>query len=230
MAHVPQVAVLLAGCGHIDGAEIREAVFTLLALDQHGARVQCLAPDAAQFEVVDHHTGRPRDSVRNILEEASRIARLGQCQDLAHADPAQFDALVLPGGAGVAKYFCSFAREGAGGKVRPDVLKFITHFFDAGKPVGAICIAPALVALVLHASGRKAALTLGSGEGVAGAMAKLGMAHKAVPTSREIVIDEPLKLVTTPAYMYGEARISDVWVGIERCCAEVLARIQVLAL
>ena len=110
------------------------------------------------------------------------------------------------------------------------MLKFITHFFDAGKPVGAICIAPALVALVLHASGRKAALTLGSGEGVAGAMAKLGMAHKAVPTSREIVIDEPLKLVTTPAYMYGEARISDVWVGIERCCAEVLARIQVLAL
>jgi enhancing lycopene biosynthesis protein 2 len=225
MAKVPNVAVLLSGCGHVDGAEIREAVFTLLALDQHGARVQCFAPDAPQAEVVDHRTGKAGAGTRNILEEASRIARVGKCRDLAEADPAAFDALVLPGGAGVAKNFCTFAREGAAGTVRKDVLKFVTAFFEAGKPVGAICIAPALVAMVLSASGRKGRLTLGSGQGVAAAMDKLGIAHQAVPTSREIVIDEGLKLVTTPAYMYDDARISDVWIGIERCCAEVLARI-----
>ena len=28
---------MLAGCGHLDGAEVREAVLTLLALDQIGA-------------------------------------------------------------------------------------------------------------------------------------------------------------------------------------------------
>jgi enhancing lycopene biosynthesis protein 2 len=225
MAHVPQVAVLLAGCGHVDGAEIREAVFTLLALDQHGAKVQCFAPDAPQREVVDHRTGKVSGASRNILEEASRIARLGKCRDLALADPAQFDALLLPGGAGVAKNLCSFAKEGARGQVRPDVLKFVTAFFDAGKPVGAICIAPALVAMVLAASGRKGQLTLGSGEGVAGAMKELGVTHQPVPDARAVIIDEPLKLVTTPAYMYDDARISDVWTGIERCCAEVLARI-----
>ena len=116
-------------------------------------------------------------------------------------------------------------QEGGGGQVRPDVQKFVAAFFDAGKPVGAICIAPALVALVLAASGRKATLTLGSGVSVAAEMEKLGQTHQAVPSAREIVIDEALKLVTTPAYMFDDARLSDVWTGIERCCAEVLARI-----
>lgn len=225
MTKIPNVAVLLSGCGHVDGAEIREAVFTLLALDQHGARFQCVAPDAPQAEVADHRTGGHAAGARNILEEASRIARVGKCLDLARADAAGFDALLLPGGAGVAKNLCTFAREGASGKVRPDVLAFVSAFFDAGKPVGAICIAPALVALALSASGRKGRLTLGSGEGVAAAMGKLGITHQPVPSAREIVIDEGLKLVTTPAYMYDDARLSDVWTGIERCCAEVLARI-----
>jgi enhancing lycopene biosynthesis protein 2 len=227
MAHVPNVAVLLAGCGHVDGAEIREAVFTLLALDQHGAHVQCFAPDAPQFEVTDHRTGGAvAGARRNMLEEASRIARLGKCRDLAGADPAAFDALLLPGGAGVAKNLCSFAREGAAGKVRPDVQAFVASFLDAGKPVGAICIAPALVALVLAATGREGRLTLGSGEGVGPVVAVLGQTHVPVPSAREIVVDEALGLVTTPAYMYDDARISDVWTGVERCCAEVLARIK----
>ena len=226
MARKVNVAVLLAGCGHVDGAEIRESVLALLALDQHGAEFQCLAPDAAQAGVVDHRTGRlvPETS-RNILEEASRIARMGQCLDLAQADPAAFDALVLPGGAGVAKNLCTFARDGAGGEVRPDVAAFVRAFFEAGKPVGAICIAPALVALVLGGMGRRGTLTLGDGEGTAAAMAGLGISHRAVASSREIVVDEALNLVTTPAYMFGQARLADVWVGIERCVAEVLKRV-----
>ena len=225
MTRSANVAVLLAGCGHVDGAEIREAVFALLALDQHGAAFQCLAPDAAQAEVVNHATGAPAAGVRNILEEASRIARVGQCLDLAQADPGRYDALILPGGAGVAKNLCGFAKDGARAQVLPDVAAFVRAFFEAGKPVGAICIAPALVALVLHGMGRGATLTLGDGTGTAEAMAQLGITHRPVSGSREIVIDEPLKLVTTPAYMFGAARLSDVWVGIERCVSEVLKRV-----
>jgi enhancing lycopene biosynthesis protein 2 len=210
----------------VDGAEIRESVFTLLALDQHGARSQCIAPDAPQEEVIDHLTGRPVEGEhRNILQEAGRIARVGQCLDLAKADPADYDALLMPGGAGVSKNFCSFAHEGADASVRPDVLRFVKAFFEAGKPVGAICISPALVALALAASHRKAKLTLGSGEGVSGEMARLGMDHRPA-TPREVVIDEDHKLVTTPAYMCADARLSEVWTGIERCCSEVLARIR----
>lgn len=226
MARSVNVAVILAGCGHADGAEVRESVFALLALDQHGAEFQCLAPDAPQAEVVDHITGQVVPGARrSILEEAGRIARVGKCQDLAKADPGQYDALILPGGSGLAKNLCSFARAGAEGDVRPDVAAFIRTFFEEGKPVGAICIAPAMVALVLKGMGRSGALTLGDGAGTAEAMAKLGIAHRPVASSREIVIDEALKLVTTPAYMFGDARLNDVWVGIERCVAEVLKRV-----
>jgi enhancing lycopene biosynthesis protein 2 len=225
MAKTPKVAVLLAGCGHADGAEVREAVFALLALDQHGAAFQCIAPNADQHHVINHVTGQPvPGATRNILEESSRIARKGLCMDLAQARVDDYDALVMPGGFGVAKNHCSFAFKGAEADVRPDVAAFVRGFFDAKKPVGAICIAPALVALVL--SGRTSAdLTLGNGAGPAEAVRKLGQRHKDTPGAREIVIDEAHKLVTTPAYMFDDARLSDVWIGIERCVAEVLKRV-----
>ncbi|MFZ4513201.1 MAG: isoprenoid biosynthesis glyoxalase ElbB [Geothrix sp.] len=224
MAKTLKVAVLLAGCGHLDGAEVREAVLTLLALDQHGAAYQCIAPNADQFHVVNHATGQPEaGAVRNILEESSRIARVGQCLDLAQAKVEDYDALVMPGGYGVAKNHCTFAFDGEKGTVRPDVAAFLRGFFAAGKPVGAICIAPALVALTL-AGQTSTELTLGSDPGCATAMIHLGQTHTFTPSAREIVVDEANKLVTTPAYMFDDARLSDVWVGIERCVAEVLKR------
>lgn len=225
MSKVPHVAVLLAGCGHLDGAEIREAVLTLLALDQQGARFQCIAPNDWQHHVVNHAAGEPAEGQkRNILEEASRIARVGQCLDLAKADAASFDALLMPGGFGVAKNLCSFAFKGTDATVRPDVAAFMKAFFDARKPVGAICIAPALVALYLAKAGKSAELTLGNGESIQASMEKLGHKYKPVPSPREVVIDESLKLVTTSAYMFDDAKLSDVFVGIERCVAEVLKR------
>ncbi|MCE1228144.1 MAG: isoprenoid biosynthesis glyoxalase ElbB [Firmicutes bacterium] len=224
MASTPRVAVLLAGCGHLDGAEIREAVLALLALDQRGAAYQCVAPDAPQFHVVNHVLGQPAEGSRNIREEASRIARVGQCQDVAKVDPGAFDALVLPGGYGVAKNLCNFAFKGPDAQVRPEVMAFVQAFFEAKKPVGAICIAPALVALCLAQKGLSASLTLGDGAEIQKAMEALGHRYQSVPSAREIVIDEALKLVTTPAYMFDDARLSDVWVGIDRCVGEVLRR------
>jgi enhancing lycopene biosynthesis protein 2 len=225
MAKSPKVAVMLAGCGHLDGAEIREAVLTLLALDQHGAEAQCIAPNDWQAHVIDHAVGKPVDGERrNILVEASRIARVGKCLDLAKADPADYDALLMPGGYGVAKNHCSFAFKGTDAEVRPDVAAFIGAFFAAKKPLGAICISPALVALCLAKSGQSAILTLGNGKDIQAAMEKLGQVYRPVPSAREIVVDDALNLVTTSAYMFDDARLSDVWVGIERCVAEVLKR------
>jgi enhancing lycopene biosynthesis protein 2 len=222
----PKVAVLLAGCGHLDGAEVRESVLALLALDQHGATVQCIAPNAPQFHVINHVTGEPvPGATRNILEESSRIARLGQCLDLAQAKVADYDALVMPGGYGVAKNHCSFAFKGAEADVRPDVAAFVKGFFDANKPVGAICIAPALVALALHQMHDSATLTLGNDAGCATALGQLGQINQSTPDATEIVIDEAHKLITTPAYMFDDARLGDVWLGIERCVAEVLKRV-----
>ena len=225
MSKTPKVAVLLAGCGHLDGAEVREAVLTLLALDQQGADSQCVAPNAPQHDVVNHVTGRPvPGAARNILEESSRIARKGKCMDLDDARVEDFDALIMPGGFGVAKSHCSFATNGADGDVRPDVATFVRDFFEADKPVGAICIAPALVALALRGK-TSANLTLGDDTGCASAVQQLGHRHHLTPNAREVVIDEDHKLVTTPAYMFDDARLSDVFTGIDRCVREVLKRV-----
>lgn len=227
MSRIPKAAVLLAGCGHLDGAEVREAVLVLLALDQHGAAFQCVAPDADQFHVVNHATGQAAEGARrNILEESSRIARAGQCLDLARASAADYDCLLLPGGYGVAKNHCSFAFKGTEAEVRADVAAFLRAFFDAGKPVGAVCIAPALVALVLTGSGRHPALTIGDDPGCATALESLGARHQSRASARDIAVDEDLNLVTAPAYMFDDARLSDVFVGIERTVAEVLRRVK----
>lgn len=227
LSRVPKVAVLLAGCGHLDGAEVREAVLTLLSLDQHGAVFQCIAPNAEQYHVINHVTGQVAEGqTRNILEEASRISRVGQCLDISITKPEDFDALIIPGGFGVAKNHCTFAFDGSGASVRQDVATFIKAFFDAKKPVGAICISPALVALILADIGMQGRLTLGSGQGVSTAIGDLRQEHIEVQSAREVIIDNELKLVTTPAYMFDGARLADVFVGIDRCVAEILGLAQ----
>ena len=224
MAKVLNVAVLLAGCGHLDGAEIRESVLTLLALDQHGANVQCFALNKDQHHVMNHLTGEAVEGQhRNILEEAARIAR-GKILPLSEADPKAFDALLMPGGYGVAKNHCGFAFNGIGAEVHPEVLQFVKAFFEAKKPIGAICIAPALVALILKNSSQSAMLTIGNDKGTTAALKALGANPQERATAREVVVDEALNLVTTPAYMFDDARLSDVFVGIERAVAEVLKR------
>ena len=158
------VAVLLAGAGHLDGSEIRESVLALLALDRCGASWQCVAPNAPQAEVDDHATRSPvAGAPRNMLEEASRISRAGKCLDLAKADPNDFGALIIPGGLGTAKSLFDYHLAGNRATVRPDVMAFVSAFFAAGKPVGAICIAPVLVALCLAKTGHRATVTLGGG-------------------------------------------------------------------
>ena len=166
------IAVILAGCGHLDGAEIRESVLSLLYLDQQGAKVQCFAPDQAQFDVVDHRTGKPVGESRNVLTESARIAR-GEIEPLSALDVAAFDALVLPGGFGVAKNLSDLATKGAGATVQADYQRIIREFHAQGKPIGAMCIAPAVLAAAL--SGVAApTLTIGEDAGTAGVIAQFG--------------------------------------------------------
>jgi enhancing lycopene biosynthesis protein 2 len=110
--------------------------------------------------------------------------------------------------------------------VRPEVRSFLEAFFAAAKPVGAICIAPALVAMTLAGRDRRPSLTLGADPGVAAAIETLGARHRTVGSAREIIVDDACNLVTTAAYMFDDARLSDVWIGIERCVAEVLRRVE----
>jgi enhancing lycopene biosynthesis protein 2 len=210
-----KIGVLLSGCGVYDGAEIHESVLTLLAISRHGAEAVCYAPNIPQHHVVNHLTGEETQETRNVLVESARIAR-GQIRDLARFDVADIDALVLPGGFGAAKNLSSFAFDGAGCTVNPQVAAAITATVAAGKPVGALCIAPAVLAKVLGAVD----LTIGQDEGTAAALESLGARHKKTQAT-EVVVDRDKRIVTTPCYML-ESSVAQIADGADNAIRAVL--------
>ena len=205
-----RIAVVLSGCGVYDGAEIHEAVCTLLAIDRAGAEAVCFAPNVPQAHVVNHLTGEEAAETRNVLAESARIAR-GKVADLATFDAATVDALIFPGGFGAAKNLCDFAFKGADCTVNPDVEKAVRAMRDAGKPIGALCIAPAILAKLFGAEGVE--LTIGSDAGTAAALETLGARHS-VTGHGEIVTDRRLKIVTSPCYML-DANLVQIAEGAE---------------
>lgn len=211
-----KIAVILSGCGVYDGAEIHESVITLLRLDQRGAQVQCFAPDMAQLHVINHLTGEEMPESRNVLVESARIAR-GEVKDIAEANAEDFDALIVPGGFGAAKNLSNFAIEGAGCSINPQVLALAEAFVEAGKPLGLICISPALAAKIY---GPGVTCTIGNDTDTAAALDKMG-AHHQECTVEDIVEDTVRKLVSTPAYMLGK-NISEVASGINKLVDRVL--------
>ena len=217
MAMRKRIAVVLCGSGFKDGSEIRESVGVLWALSQHPVDVQCFAPDAPQKDVINCLSGQPMNESRNQLVEAARIAR-GKIKALTELNPAEFDALILPGGFGAAKNLCDFASKGIEGSVIPDLKEKLQAFFAAKKPIGAVCIAPAIIALAFPEKNFR--LTVGAEGEVAQSIEKLG--HKHIITSAsECCSDEKNKIFTTPAYMYDNANLSDIFEGIRKLVSEV---------
>ena len=208
-------AVILAGCGVFDGAEIHEATLALLAIDRAGVDYQCYAPDVKQAHVVNHLTGKEMAESRNVLTEAARIAR-GKINPLAQMKADDYDALVLPGGFGVAKNLCTFAFDGADCSVNPDIRRVIKEFAMAGKPIGAMCISPVLLAKVLG----EIKVTIGNDAGTAQAISEMGGLHVDAGYT-DVVIDRKKKIVTTPCYML-DASISQIADGAENCIRNLI--------
>ncbi|MCM2265632.1 MAG: isoprenoid biosynthesis glyoxalase ElbB [Desulfuromonadales bacterium] len=218
-----KIGVVLSGCGVYDGSEIHEAVITLLAIDRNGAEAVCMAPNIAQMHVVNHLTGEvAANETRNVLVEAARIAR-GKIKDLATVKAAEIDALILPGGFGAAKNLCDFAVKGADCSVNPEVARLIREMVAAKKPVGAVCIAPAILSKVLGADKLPHQLTIGTDAGTAAALTGMGSQHVQCP-AREFVVDKTNKLVSSPAYMLAGG-IAEAAEGIEKCVKAVIGLI-----
>ena len=212
------VAVILSGCGFYDGAEINEAVLTLLSLEQQGANYQCFAPNREQMHVINHLTGEPVEGeTRNVLVEAARIAR-GNIKPITEASAADFDALLVPGGFGAAKNLCDFAVVGDGMSVQPDFLQLAQQFHQAGKPIGLICIAPVMAAAICGDGTR---CTIGNDPDTAAAIDAMGGEHLECPVT-EARVDADKKMVTTPAYMLAGS-VSEAYAGISDCVRNVLA-------
>ena len=211
-----KVAVILSGCGVYDGAEIHESVITLLRLDQRGAHVQCFAPNIAQMHVINHLTGEEMNESRNVLVESARIAR-GEVKDIREANVEDFDALIVPGGFGAAKNLSDFAVKGAECTVQPDVLALAEAFAEASKPVGLMCISPAMAAKIY---GPGVICTIGNDADTATVVNKMGATHQECDVS-DIVEDKARKLVSTPAYMLAQS-ISEAASGINKMVDRVL--------
>ncbi|MQX35240.1 isoprenoid biosynthesis glyoxalase ElbB [Roseospira navarrensis] len=219
MSDKPRFAVLLSGCGVFDGAEVTETVTTLLAIDRQGGAYRCFAPDIPQLHVIDHKSGQPMEGeTRNVLVEAARIPR-GAIDDVAVFDPSEFDALILPGGFGAAKNFCTFAVDGPDCAVDENVEAAIKAAHTAGLPIGALCIAPAVIARVLG----DVTVTIGSDAGVAEGIGAMGGTHKTT-THAEIVVDEANKLVTSPCYML-DATVSQIADGADNTVRALMGMI-----
>jgi enhancing lycopene biosynthesis protein 2 len=202
-----KIGVLLSGAGVYDGAEIHEAVLTLLEIESLGYEAVCIGIDAPQHHVINHLNGQEQAQTRNMLEEAARIAR-GQIREISTVVPADLDALVIPGGFGSAKNFSSWAFEGPNGQIRPDVKLLLVNMYNVGKPIVALCVSPVLLALAFEDMAIGQQLTIGSTSAASpynisdfqeGLQAKGAQTPDC--TIQEICIDVPNRIITAPCYM-----------------------------
>jgi enhancing lycopene biosynthesis protein 2 len=207
-------AVVLSGCGVFDGSEIHEATMTLYAIMNNGGEYEIFAPDVPQHHVIDHITGEPTDEKRNVLTESARLAR-GKIKALTEFRTENFDAIIFPGGFGVAKNLSSFAFDGAECMINVQVEKIIREMVNQEKPVGALCIAPVLMARILE----KPELTIGQDAETARALESMGSVHKNT-SHGEVVVDKKYKLVTSPCYML-DATILDIAAGADAVVKEL---------
>ena len=218
-----KVGVLLSGSGVNDGSEIHESVLTMLFLDRSDAEIILMAPNIDQMHVINHYTGQEMDEFRNVLVESARIAR-GNIKDMAEISGDDLDALIIPGGFGVAKNLSDYAMSGAECSINPDVYRLISEMILLKKPIGAICIAPAMMAKILAEQNQSATMTIGKDKTTAKDIEDMGSTHKECLVE-EIVIDEVNNIVTTPAYMDAK-NISKAAEGIEQLVKQIILMVK----
>jgi protease I len=106
------VAILVA-----DGFEQVELTGPMQALEEAGAKTLIVSPVEGQVEGWHHYDAGDKFDVDVPLKEA---------------DAQSFDALLLPGGVANPDQL----------RMQPEAVRFVRAFFDAGKPVAAICHGP----------------------------------------------------------------------------------------
>jgi len=108
-----KVAILVAN----EGIEQVELTEPRTALEQSGATVELLAPEAGEAQAFNHLDKGDSFPVDRAVGSASA---------------EDYDALMLPGGVANPDNL----------RTHPEAVAFVRAFFDAGKPVAAICHAP----------------------------------------------------------------------------------------
>ncbi|MBN4077453.1 isoprenoid biosynthesis glyoxalase ElbB [Sulfobacillus acidophilus] len=212
------IAVILSGCGHLDGSEIRESVIGLVALSEFGAEPHFFAPNVDE-SVINHNNNEQMGQKRNALLESARISR-GNIKDLSAAKMTNFDGIFFPGGSGAASVLCNFATKGVNAVALPEVERIISESLEQKKPIAACCIAPALLACATNSLSPKLTLTLGATSSASKTVESMGITHKECQAN-EIVCDNDRKVVTTPAYM-SDASLFNISVGVRKMIKQMI--------
>ena len=201
MNNKKKFAIVLSGCGRADGSEIHEAVSLLLSIDQQGGEYEFFAPDIRQARVINHLTGKAENTSRFVLEESARIAR-GNIKPLSEYNPQNFDVIAFPGGVGAVTNLCDCAFKTADAVVNSDVEKALSESYKRGLVIGAMCIAPVLIAKVLGKYG--ITVSIGNDKNTADKIILFGAKHETT-SATGVCVDKEHKIVTTPAYMLANS-------------------------
>ena len=188
----------------------------LVGLSRLGCEVQVFAPDRDQAHVVNHMTGEEQPNPRNVLEESARIAR-GNVKDMAELSAADYDALLIPGGFGAAKNLCTFGFDGADMTVHEDMERVMRDFRSNDKVIGMTCISPIIAAKVFGADGINITLGETSDNFPYAGSIEVAKSFGAKHENHEVLstcVDRDNNIVTTPAYMQGDAAPHQVFDGI----------------
>jgi len=214
-----RIGVMLAGCGVKDGSEIHEATLTLFYLSRLGVEYVCISPNEPQSQVINHATDEVTSESRNTLTESARIAR-GSVTPLSDITADDISALIMVGGLGAASNLSDYAKAGRNMTVHPELADLLTNLHEQKKPIGALCIAPVILAKVFGGSDAKVEVTIGSDVNVATDIKAMGALH-VIKLVDEILVDGPNRFVTTPAYMLAE-NIAEIGPGIRKAVETVV--------
>ncbi|MGH1468869.1 MAG: isoprenoid biosynthesis glyoxalase ElbB [Bdellovibrionales bacterium] len=213
-----KIAVILSGCGYLDGSEVTEATSLFIEFSRNDISYDVYAPNQSARPTPHFDGGLLEPAPRNCMEESARITR-GNIRDLNELNPSRYDGLALPGGYGVAKNLSTWAMDGHKCSVNRKFKDVVLNFFSNSKPILAICISPAIVAKILSDE-TEPTLTIGNDPETIAEIEKTGAEHVKCSVT-DFVSDRESKIISTPAYMYN-AKPHEVFEGIQKASAEFL--------
>ena len=172
--------------------------------------------------MLDRSNNYELDQNSNILSESARIAR-GNILPIEDINKSDLNALIFPGGTGMAKNIFNYAIKGFDFTIIKGVELLTQHMIINNKPLGAICIAPVMIAKVLQNMGRSGTLTGGFDNKISSDIESMGVSIQKVD-AKSIVVDYKNKIVSTPAYIEAKS-IKEVNEGIIKLVNQLLKMI-----
>lgn len=104
--------------------------------------------------------------------------------------------------------------------MNPELERLVGEMLDSGKPIGALCIAPAALARIVGRRDLHPTLTIGDDRETANAIEKMGVQHEDC-ACESVVVDANHRIVSSPAYMLGKGP-AQVFEGVRRLVNEIL--------